>query len=358
MTRFVIILLLALCRVAAAHPMDFGYVHLEPAGNSIGVTVDLDIDAAAVLLGVDAAKLDTAALSARVAELAAASYARSPITTAAGPCTWGARTVTRIDRQVRITDTATCPGDGERTWAFPMIRDGKVSPTFEFMVKETVGGHEQLTLVDRYKPELVLGVSSQDTSFGGLVWSGVEHIGAAPSQWHDEDGAKLPDGLDHILFLLALILGGGTLLQLIGIATGFTIGHSITLALTALDIVHIPPSVIEPLIALSIAFVAVEAITGLWKKHRWKIATFFGLIHGFGFGYALEGLDLSTGEFVKALFAFNLGVELGQIMLMVVLVPLVLLAHRNKTVTPYVIKGLAGLIFIAGMYWTIERIVS
>lgn len=358
MTRFVILLVLALTRVAAAHPMDFGYVHLEPAGNTVGVTVDLDIDAAAVLLGTDAAKVDTAALSARVSELAAASYARAPITSEAGPCTWGTRAVTRTDRQVRITDTATCPSAGERRWTFPMIRDGKVSPTFELMVKEIVGGHEQLTLVDRYKPELVLGVSSQDTGFGALVWSGVEHIGAAPSEWHDEDGAKLPDGLDHILFLLALILGGGTLLQLIGIATGFTVGHSITLALTALNVVRLPPSVIEPLIALSIAFVAVEAITGLWKKHRWKIATFFGLVHGFGFGYALEGLELSTGEFVKALFAFNLGVELGQIMLMIVLVPIVLLAHRNKRVTPYVIKGLAGLIFIAGMYWTIERIVS
>jgi len=357
-TRLVLLVLLALTRVAAAHPMDFGYVTIERSGDALGLAVDLDIDAAAVLLGADAATLDPAALAARVDELASASYARSPITTDAGPCTWGTRAVTRTDRQVRITDTARCPGDGERRWAFPMIRDGKVSQTFELMVKETVGGHEQLTLVDRYKPELVLGVSGHDTGFGALLWSGVEHIGAAPSEWHDEAGAKLPDGLDHILFLLALILAGGTLLQLVGIATGFTVGHSITLALTALDVVHLPPSVIEPLIAASIAFVALEAMTGLWKQHRWKIATFFGLVHGFGFGYALDGLDLSTAGYVKALFAFNLGVEVGQIMLMLVLVPLVLLAHRNKRVTPYVIKGLAGLIFIAGMYWTIERIIG
>jgi hypothetical protein len=81
-------------------------------------------------------------------------------------------------------------------------------------------------------------------------------------------------------------------------------------------------------------------------------------VHGFGFANALSGLDLSTGQMAKALFGYNLGVELGQLALMVVLVPLVMLAHRNKKVGPYIIKGLAGLIFVAGMYWFLERVVS
>ena len=193
---------------------------------------------------------------------------------------------------------------------------------------------------------------------GEFLWSGVEHIGAAPNQWHDESGWKLPDGMDHILFLLALILAGGTLLQLVGIASGFTVGHSITLALAALGVARPPSSVIEPLIALSIAFVAVEAITGLWKKHRWKIAMGFGLIHGFGFANALAGLDLSTTQMAKALVGFNLGVELGQLILMLALVPLVVLAHKSEFAKRYVIKGLAGLILIAGMYWFVERVLS
>lgn len=355
MTRIALLILLALARAAAAHPMDIGYVRIAPSENTIGVTVDLDIDAAARLLSADAAALDPSALSARAVELATRSYRLAPITGDAGPCTWSTPSVTRTDRQVRIVDTATCPGSGTRTWAFPMIREARVSPTFELLVKEQVGDGERLTQVDRYTPQLVLGAEGHDIGFGGFLWSGVEHIGAAPAEWHDDNGIKLPDGLDHILFLMALILGGGTLLQLIGIASGFTVGHSITLALAALNVVRPPPSVIEPLIALSIAFVAVEAMTGLWKKHRWKIATFFGLVHGFGFANALAGLDLSTGQFVKALFGFNLGVELGQLILMCVLVPLTLLAHRNKKVAPYLIKGLAGLIFIAGIYWTIER---
>lgn len=357
MTRIALLILLALARVAAAHPMDIGYVRIEPAGDQVHVTVDLDIDAAAAVLKADASTLDAATLAARVKDLAASSYARAPIVAGSVPCSWGTPSVTRTDRQVRIVDTATC-ASGPRSWAFPMIREARVSPTFELLVKETVDGAERLTQVDRYTPQLVLGAEGHEVGFTGFLWSGVEHIGAAPAEWHDDRGLKLPDGIDHILFLMALILGGGTLLQLIGIASGFTLGHSITLALAALNVVRPPPSVIEPLIALSIAFVAVEAMTGLWKQHRWKIAMFFGLVHGFGFANALAGLDLSTGQFVKALFGFNLGVEVGQLILMCVLVPLVFLAHRNKKLEPYVIKGLAGLIFIAGIYWTIARIIG
>src|SRR5690606_36578708 len=104
---------------------------------------------------------------------------------------------------------------------------------------------------------------------------------------------KLADGIDHILLLLALMLAGGTLLQLVGIATGFTLGHSITLALSGLGLVRPPASVIEPVIALSIALVAAQAFAGR-REHdhrRWLIAAGFGLVHGFGFAGALHELE-------------------------------------------------------------------
>jgi len=356
----VLAILAGLAGPAAAHPLDVGYVRVEATGNTIAIALDVDVTAAALALKIDPKLLDAAGLASRAQSLAAATYADAPIVAAGVACTWAGPRTTLTGRTVRISDTATCSGSGARSWAFPMIRKATVSPTFELLVKEQLDGTERLTLVDRYSPQLELGGAEGASSygFGEFVWSGVQHIGAAPSEWHGDTGVKLPDGIDHILFLMALILGGGTLLQLIGIASGFTVGHSITLALAALGVARPPPSVVEPLIALSIAFVAVEAMTGLWKKHRWKIATFFGLVHGFGFANALAGLDLSTSQMVKALFGFNLGVEIGQLILMVLIVPLVVLAHRNKRVEPYVIKGAAALICFAGLYWFVQRVMT
>lgn len=344
---------------AAAHPLDVGYVRIEQTGNSLAIDVDIELAAAAAALQIDEAQLDAAGLTVRAQALAEATFTRAPITTDAGPCAWSPATTSLTARTVRVSATVTCPGSGVRRWTFPMIKEARISPTFELLVKEILPDTERLTLVDRYQPELELGAAeSASYGFAQFLWSGVEHIGAAPNQWHDDAGWKLPDGLDHILFLLALLLAGGTLLQLVGIASGFTLGHSVTLALAALGVARPPSSVIEPLIALSIAFVAVEALTGLWKQHRWKIAMGFGLIHGFGFANALAGLDLSTGQMVKALVGFNLGVEVGQLILMLALVPLVFLAYRSAFAKRYVIKGLAGLIFIAGMYWFVERVLA
>lgn len=352
-------LLVSLGLPAAAHPLDVGYLRIEQRGEALAIDLDIELAAAATALRVAEAQLDPAGLAARAQALAEATFERAPITTATGPCVWSPATTSLTARTVRVSATATCAGEGVRRWTFPMIKEARISPTFELLVKEVRPDTEQLTLVDRYKPELELGVASTASyGFAEFVWSGVEHIGAAPNQWHDDEGWKLPDGLDHILFLLALILAGGTLLQLVGIASGFTLGHSVTLALAALGVARPPSSVIEPLIALSIAFVAIEALTGLWKEHRWKIAMGFGLIHGFGFANALAGLDLSTGQMVKALVGFNLGVELGQLILMLALVPLVFLAYRSAFAKRYVIKGLAGLIFIAGIYWFVERVLS
>src|SRR5262249_12292133 len=149
---------------------------------------------------------------------------------------------------------------------------------------------DRAAIVDRDAPVLELEADAPEIRFRDFVWTGIEHIGAAPSEWR---GPKLPDGIDHILFVLALLLAGGSLAQLAATASGCTIGHSITLALATLDIVRPPASVIEPLIALTIAITAAEVFRPRPARHRWKIATGFGLIHGFGFAGALRQLDLS-----------------------------------------------------------------
>ncbi|MEO1348076.1 MAG: HupE/UreJ family protein [Cyanobacteria bacterium J06635_15] len=120
-------------------------------------------------------------------------------------------------------------------------------------------------------------------------------------------------GYDHILFLVALLLPGGTLFNLIKIVTAFTLAHSITLSLAVLNIVTLPMALVESLIALSVVYVAID---NLWLKrlqHRWGITFAFGLIHGLGFANILRELTATQSNLALSLASFNLGVELGQI---------------------------------------------
>jgi len=343
---------------ASAHPLDVGYLRIGSSKTAVTITLDLDAKAAAILLGRE--EVDAALVRSQAAALAAATFAAAPITTASGSCSWGAFSADLRGSTVTISSSATCPAHGTRSWTFPFVKQHRVSPRFELMVREALQTSERLTLVDTTTTSLVLATSDASpgsVAISSFIWSGVEHIGAAPSQWRTSDGGwKLPDGIDHILFLLGLLLGGGTLLKLIGVATGFTVGHTITLALAALGVVHPPGWLIEPLIALSIAFVAVEALTQRLAKHRWKIALGFGLIHGFGFANALTALDLSTGAMVKALFGYNVGVELGQLVIVTLLAPAVLAAHRRRWGLVYVVRPAAIAIAICGLFWFVQRI--
>jgi hypothetical protein len=345
-------------RSASAHPLDLGYLRIDGAGDGAALTATLDLDAgaAAHLLGTGAPALDAETVRARAAELADATLRRGALSTDAGACRWTAVSAELRGRTASLTARASCPS-GFRTlrWPMPFVGDPRVAPTFQLLVKAKLGGAEHVTTVDRGAPALVLD-AAQPLGLAAMVWSGIEHIGAAPGQWHDPDGWKLPDGLDHILFLLALLLAGGTLLQLAGIASGFTLGHSVTLALSGLGVVRPPASVIEPVIALSIALVAAQAFLGLRERRRWQVAAAFGLVHGFGFAGALGELELSSSGMVTALLGYNLGVELGQLAIVLAIAPLILVLQRRPRAHRAVVHALSGTIFVAGMYWVIERL--
>jgi hypothetical protein len=342
--------------VASAHPLDLGYLTLGSEGDRVTVQLDLELAAAATAVASDERSLDAGAIGARAGELAGKTFARAPIQTEHGPCTWTGASASLAGRTVSLHDVAVCPA-GARSWAFPVVAESAISPRFQLMVKETVAGSERLTLVDKTSPHLAFAApGGSSVGFGHFVWSGIAHIGAAPEEWHrDGGGLKLPDGIDHILFLLALLLGGGTLLQMIGIASGFTLGHSLTLALSALDVVHVPGRLIESLVALTIALAAVEAFAGRLKPHRWKIAAAFGLVHGFAFASALGHLELTTHDKVTALFGFNFGVEIGQVVIVLAAAPLVLLAQRHPREGVPATKAAAAAIFACGVYWFVVR---
>lgn len=163
-------------------------------------------------------------------------------------------------------------------------------------------------------------------------------------------------GVDHLLFLLALLALATSFWQTVKIVTGFTVAHSITLSLAALGMVDVPSSLVEPLIAASIVWVAVENLVapdGVGR--RWLIAAVFGLIHGLGFASALAELGLSRDALVGALIGFNIGVELGQLAFVAVVMPPLVWASRPGRL-PRLPQILSGAVALIGIVWFVQRI--
>ena len=180
-------------------------------------------------------------------------------------------------------------------------------------------------------------------TFGRYVVSGFEHI--------------IPLGADHILFVLGLFFFSLHLRPLLWQVTAFTAAHTVTLALATLGVVSVPASVVEPLIALSIAYVGVENVLrprlGWWRP---AVVFGFGLLHGLGFASVLSEVGGGTGNLVARLIGFNVGVELGQ--LAVIALAFVLLAlpfGRRPWWRAYVAVPASIAIAVVGAWWAIER---
>ncbi len=215
--------------------------------------------------------------------------------------------------------------------------------------------HEAILTPDTPQAVVTLGdVSAQSplAVFAQFVGQGVYHIAIGP---------------DHILFVVALLLMGGTLGQLLKVVTAFTVAHSITLVLAALGVVNLPGSFVEPVIAASIVFVGVRVLQTKWRaaeageppkgEERLPYAFGFGLIHGFGFAGALSKLELPRQALAVSLFGFNLGVEIGQAILVLCIAPLLALLHRKYPVFAHrLVLIVAGIVIAAGAYWFGERI--
>jgi hydrogenase/urease accessory protein HupE len=176
-----------------------------------------------------------------------------------------------------------------------------------------------------------------------FISSGIHHIMIGP---------------DHILFLIGLLLLGGRWTALLKIVSFFTIGHSITLSLAALNLVTPPPSIIEPAIALSIVFVGADnLVRGDGRDLRAWVALVFGLVHGFGFANVLREFGLPRQALGWSLFSFNVGVEIGQLGI-VILVATMLEWVRRQSATIGARVALAGSVVViaAGTYWFVQRV--
>jgi hypothetical protein len=171
-------------------------------------------------------------------------------------------------------------------------------------------------------------------------------------------------GIDHLLFVAGLIFVARTWRRVLLTVTGFTLAHSLTLALAALDLVRLPVRAIEAAIALSIVFLAVEIVKGPRDTLTWRrpvaVAASFGLLHGFGFAAVLREIGLPTEGLVTALLAFNLGIEAGQALFAAMVMGLIALAGRfGVTGHGGAAQRLAGYaVGILASYWMVERLVA
>ncbi len=180
--------------------------------------------------------------------------------------------------------------------------------------------------------------------FWDFLWLGVTHI------WL---------GYDHLLFLLGLLVVCRSFRSIVIIISCFTLAHSTTLALATWNMVNLPARLVEPLIAVTILFVGVENLVRRESepRGRWAVTFAFGLIHGFGFASVLRDLGVGSNGHGLALplFSFNLGVELGQVAIAAVVLPVFWQLRKRPAFVRKGIPILSGLVAAAGLYWLLER---
>jgi hydrogenase/urease accessory protein HupE len=198
-------------------------------------------------------------------------------------------------------------------------------------------------VVDRESPSAIVGETASAV-FQRFITMGIHHI---------------LSGADHILFILGLLLVGGTLRGLLLMVTAFTISHSITLSVTALQIGSLPSRFVEPVIALSILAVGIE---NLWRRsvdteRRMWFAFGFGFFHGFGFAGALAEAGLPRQSIAWSLAAFNIGVEIGQACIVLTAVPLLrFLDRHNPALSSALTRCVSACIAVAGVIWFVQRL--
>jgi hypothetical protein len=198
------------------------------------------------------------------------------------------------------------------------------------------------------RPDLTVAVQGGGShGFLSLVRGGIEHILSGP---------------DHLAFLLALVLGGTLVADrrtrvgsLLAMLTAFTVGHSASLVLATLFGITPGPRLIEPAVALSVAYVGAENLFTRSVRHRWMLTLPFGFVHGFAFASGLLPLGLTRSQLPLALLGFNLGVEAGQLMVLAVLLPPLILLRSQAWYRPSA-RVLSAAIVLAGLVWFVQRV--
>jgi hydrogenase/urease accessory protein HupE len=331
-----------------AHPSPFSYLDVRLAPGSIEMDVTVHVFDAAHELGTSETRLfDPPTLAANADRLVALLKERiqlsadgRPLSGAwSGPEPLAERQALRL--HVRYTVDGAPGMFAVRALVFPY------DPVHQTFVNVYEHGSLRLQAIldkDRREAEYFSGTRQGTLAvIRRFVASGVHHILIGP---------------DHLLFLVGLLLLGGRLRQLVLVVSAFTAAHSITLTLAALNLVSPPASIVEPAIALSIVYVGADNLTVRGGRDlRVWIAFTFGLIHGFGFANVLREMNLPPRALGWSLFSFNVGVEIGQLLVVVVVASLVSVVRNRSEIAGRRLARVGSLIVMAaGAFWFIQRV--
>jgi len=256
---------------------------------------------------------------------------------------------------VDVTLSFPNPQFRELTLDFPVIRLLTPGHRMFFSLRDPTGLTIAERLLSRNSTLIVVqfdpGAAATTTpspatlpSFAGFLKLGVEHI---------------LTGYDHLLFLFALLIVTRNFMSALQVITCFTVAHSITLGVAAFDLVHVSSRIVEPLIAVTIIYVGVENIWKHGDPHgRWLLTFAFGLIHGFGFASVLRemGVGAQAGGVAMPLLAFNLGVELGQIAVAAIVLPLIWKLRTKPVFVQRWVPACSALVALAGACWFVQRV--
>jgi hypothetical protein len=353
MARLAVPLVLLLAAGSArAHDADIIYAQVRrtpPDGAEVRALVTLTASTLRLLLPADAdgdGAVSQADLDARRAALEVGLWDALPLTAGGAPCTRQEHAARVRETYVELTATFICPR-GPLRQTYTVL--GLLPSNYKVVLGTWAGGDTGQLFADARQPSLDIperGTSKPGTfvaGFGGWVQLGMKHIF---------------EGIDHLAFLLALLLVGGNLKRVLWMVTAFTVAHSITLGATALGYILLDAQRtrwVEAAIAVSIVYVAAENLVLREHRHRALITFLFGLVHGFGFASVLSGYGLGE-QVVSGLLGFNLGVELGQAVVVLVLLPLMRWVQRRPAVNRWTVRVLSIVILVAGVGWLVERL--
>jgi hydrogenase/urease accessory protein HupE len=348
--------LLGLAAPATAHKINLSTARLALSGDRT-VTVEMGLKGSDVdrLIGTrlyDAKEdaVDPAAVAAATPEILAYVTAHLAVTNNSGvACAGGNAAILADGDGVIFRNTFSCARiAGDIIYRSTVLTEK--DPTARQVVLVAQGKSEAQALLDAGNTTITLSAPAPSlaATMQRYLVTGIEHIFL---------------GYDHIAFLVAVVLWARRLMPVIKIVTAFTIAHSITLSLAALGIVVIPSRIVEPAIAASIVFVAVENFFSRDIDRRWRVTFAFGLIHGFGFASALQEIGLPSHAVVPALAAFNVGVEIGQVAIVCIVLPLlgvldrIAAVDRTKPVrAARLVYAVSLVISLLGGYWFLTRV--
>ncbi len=390
MIRLLLGLLLALASPALghAHAVNFAVVFLRVDGSHVGVMLTItssDVDRAAGVNVTDhgSGQVDPRKLEAVEARLREYFAGRTRITAATEPCTetGPAAISAESDGGIIVQMSYTCPHGRE------IVYHSRAMLDFDRAARQSVqlmrgAAADEIAILDATRNSVVLTAPAPAVAMASPPVSGITTTAMPQPREVAIDTMLVPPpsrltiawrylelgvehiflGFDHIAFLAAVLLWARRLGALVKIVTAFTIAHSVTLSLAALGIVHVPSSIIEPAIAASIVVVAVENFFSSNVDSRWKWTGALGLIHGFGFASVLTEAGLPQGSLVPALAAFNVGVEVGQLVIVAALLAALLLVDRlaargrSPARPPRLVYGASSAVACLGLWWLVERV--